>query len=161
MSQTTTQIWRPSAARRVVLEGFAPVPRGAAQAVPPALSWPAKDPADVLDYEVDIAAAIAGHEHDAIIGVSVQPTPSGAGHLAVGAIATDGPVAAMWLSGGQPGTTYRVQVTVTTASGRVVGRAVALPVLALAEAALPSGVLQTGGGATITDQNGNPILLGG
>ncbi len=48
----------------------------------------------------------------------------------------------------------------TTASGRTLGRAVALPVLALAEAEVPSGTLQTGGGQIITDQNGNPILLG-
>jgi len=157
----TTQLWRPSSARRVALDGFAPVPRGASQATPPAPAWPAKDPADVLDYEVDISAAIAGHPHDAITGVSVAPSPTGPGHLAVGAIATDGPIAAMWLSGGQAGTTYRVQVTVTTASGRVLGRAVALPVLALAEAQAASLTLQTGGGATVTDENGNPILLGG
>lgn len=157
----TTQIWRPSSARRVALDGFAPVPRGASQAVPPAPAWPAKDPADVLDYEVDILAAIAGHPHDAITGVSVVPSPTGPGHLGVGAIATDGPVAAMWLSGGQAGTTYKVQVTITTASGRVLGRAIALPVLALAQAAPAAGTLVTGGGATVTDQNGNPILLGG
>ena len=56
----TTQIWRPSNARRVALDGFAPVPRGASQSVPPAPAWPAKDPADVLDYEVDISAANSG-----------------------------------------------------------------------------------------------------
>jgi hypothetical protein len=54
-----------------------------------------------------------------------------------------------------------VQVTITTASGRVLGRAIALPVLALAQAAPAAGTLLTGDGATITDQNGNPILLGG
>jgi hypothetical protein len=36
-----------------------------------------------------------------------------------------------------------------------------LPVLALAAQAPPSGALQTPGGATITDEDGNPILIGG
>jgi hypothetical protein len=70
-------------------------------------------------------------------------------------------VAVVWLSGGQAGTTYRLQVTVTTESGRVLGRSVALPVLALAAQAPPAGALQSGGGAIITDENGNPILIGG
>ncbi len=161
MSDTVTKLWRPSSARRVVLDGFAPVPRGAGQAVPPPLSWPAKDPADVLDYEFDISAALAGHEHDAVAAVTVQASPAGAGHLVVGEIAADGPVVVVWLSGGQAGTSYLVQLGVTTASGRVLGRAVALPVQGLASAAAPVGTLQTAGGLVVTDQNGNPILLGG
>lgn len=161
MSETLPRVWRPSTARRVVLDGFAPVPRGTSQMAPPLLAWPAKDPADVLDYELDITAAVAGHESDGIAAVSVLPTPAGAGHLVVGEIAADGRVAVVWLSGGQAGTTYRLQVTVTTTSGRVLGRAVALPVLALAAQAPPSGVLQTPGGSIITDEDGNPILIGG
>ena len=43
----------------------------------------------------------------------------------------------------------------------VIGRWVALPVLALAAQAPPVGALQTPGGATITDEDGNPILIGG
>ena len=165
MSETLARVWRPSTARRVVLDGFAPVPRGTypspGQPTPPLLAWPAKDPADVLDYELDITAAVAGHEADRIEAVTVIPTPAGAGHLVVGEIAADGRVAVVWLSGGQAGTTYRLQLTVTTASGRVLGRAVALPVLALAAQAPPAGALQTPGGATITDEDGNPILIGG
>ncbi len=161
MSETLPRVWRPSSARRVVLDGFAPVPRGTSQMAPPLLAWPAKDPADVLDYELDITAAVAGHEADSIAAVSVLPSPAGAGHLQVGEIAADGRVAVMWLSGGQAGTTYRLQITVTTASGRVLGRAVALPVLPLAAQAAPTGALQTPGGAIITDEDGNPILIGG
>lgn len=159
MSETLARVWRPSTARRVVLDGFAPVPRGTSQPTPPLLAWPAKDPADVLDYELDITAAVSGHETDRIEAVTVIPTPAGAGHLVVGEIAADGRVAVVWLSGGQAGTTYRLQLTVTTASGRVLGRAVALPVLAAQ--APPTGALQTPGGATITDEDGNPILIGG
>ena len=161
MSETITRVWRPSTARRVVLDGFAPVPRGTSLANPPLLSWPAKDPADVLDYEFDISAAVAGHPGDSIAAVAVVPSPAGAGHLLVGNIAADGRVAVVWLSGGQAGTTYRLQVTVTTTSGRVLGRAVALPVLALAAQGVPAGALQAGGGAVITDAEGNPILIGG
>jgi len=161
MSDSVSQVWRPSTARRVVLDGFAPVPRGASQATPPPLSWPAKDPADVLDYEFDISAALAGNERDAVVSVAVEPSPAGGGHLTVGEVSVDGPVVVVWLSGGQAGTTYLVQLTATTTSGRVLGRAVALPVLGLAASAAPVGSLQTAGGLTITDQNGNPILLGG
>jgi hypothetical protein len=161
MSETLTKVWRPSNARRVVLDGFAPVPRGTGQSTPPLLSWPAKDPSDVLDYEFDITAAVAGHEGDAISGIEIAVSPAGSAHLQVGDIAADGRVAVVWLSGGQAGTTYRLQVTVTTASGRVLGRAVALPVLALAAQAPPAGALQEGGGAIITDAFGNPILIGG
>jgi len=161
MSGTISRVWRPSTARRVVLDGFAPVPRGTSLSTPPLLSWPAKDPADVLDYELDISAALTGHESDAIAAVAVSPSPAGSGHLVVGDIVADGRVAVVWLSGGQAGTTYRLQVTLTTTSGRVLGRAVALPVLALAAQQTPSGVLQANGGALITDENGNPILIGG
>ncbi len=161
MSETITRVWRPSTARRVVLDGFAPVPRGTSQTNPPLLSWPAKGPADVLDYEFDITAALAGHESDGIADVSVVSSPAGSAHLAVGDIAADGRIAVVWLSGGQAGTTYRLQITVTTTSGRVLGRAVALPVLALAAQQPPAGALQAGGGAVITDEDGNPILIGG
>ena len=161
MSATITRVWRPSTARRVVLDGFAPVPRGTSLSSPPLLSWPAKDPADVLDYEFDISAALAGHESDAIAAVAITPSPAGSGHLQVGSIAADGRIAVVWLSGGQAGTTYRLQVSVTTTSGRVLGRAVALPVLALAAQQVPSGALLANGGAVITDQAGNPILIGG
>lgn len=161
MSETITRVWHPSLARRVVLDGFAPVPRGASLSTPPLLSWPAKDPADVLDYVFDISAAVAGHPADAIAAVEVVPSPAGAGHLTVGEIAVDGRMAVVWLSGGQAGTTYRLQVTITTESGRVLGRAVALPVLALAAQSAPAGALQTPLGAVITDEDGNPILIGG
>ena len=159
MSQTT-QIWRPSSARRVVLDGFTPVPRGTSPFTPPPLVWPAKDPADVLDYEFDITAAVAGNANDGIASVTVAVTPDGAGHLTVGPISADGPVAVLWIAGGQAAQTYVLQITIVTTNGRTLGRAVLLPVLALASAAVPAGALVTGGGQTITDQNGNPILLG-
>ncbi len=153
-------IWRPSGARRVSLDGFSPTPRGSDTAAASVLRWPVKDPADVLDYEVDIASAIIGNQGDGIAGVSVAITPNATGDLAVNSIATDGTTAVIWFSAGVAGTTYVVQVTVSTNSGRVLHRAVLLPVQALAATSIPASALTTGAGAVVTDQGGNPILLG-
>ncbi|MCW3476551.1 phage fiber-tail adaptor protein [Limobrevibacterium gyesilva] len=159
MSTTTatTHVWRPSSARRLVLDGFVPVPRGTLPAPPAALAWPAKDPSDVLDYAFDISAALAGNEGDAIASVDVAVTP---GDLVVGSVAADGARVVLWLSGGQAGVVYSVQMTMATLSGRTVARTVLLPVLALAQAAVPALALTTQEGAAITDENGNPILVG-
>ena len=120
----TTHLWRPSCARRLVLDGFVPVPRGTLPSALPSLAWPAKDPADVLDYEFDISAALAGNAGDAIASVAVTVSPNAAGDLAVSGIAADGAVAVLWLSGGQAGTVYTVQLTIATLSGRTIARTV-------------------------------------
>jgi hypothetical protein len=156
----TTHIWRPSNARCLAIDGFAPVPRGTAPAAPVPLAWPAKDPGDVLDYQLDFAAALAGNAGDAIAGLNVSVTPGGTGDLAVRSAAADGALAVLWLAGGQAGTVYTVQVAATTLSGRVIARAVFLPVLSLTTPVAPSAALLTEQGAIVTDQNGNPILLG-
>ena len=153
-------VWRPSGSRRVALDGFSPSPRGGSAAATNVLSWPTKDPSDVLDYEVDIAAAIAGNLGDGISGVSVTITPNAIGDLAVNNIATDGTTAVIWFSAGLAGTTYVVQMTISTNTGRVLHRAVLLPVQALAATIVPASALTTGEGAVVTDQGGNPILLG-
>lgn len=160
VSSTVTHMWRPSTARRVVLDGFAPVPRGVAQSAPAPLSWPAKDPSDVLDYEFDVSSALVGNEGDAIANVSASVTPNGTGDLAINSVSLDGAVAVFWMSGGHAGTTYVVAVSVTTNSGRTIGRVVLLPVLSLANATVTAGALTTNLGAVVTDQGGNPILLG-
>jgi hypothetical protein len=157
---TTLHVWRPSSARRVALDGFVPVPRGTLPTTPPPLTWPAKDPSDVLDYEFDFSPALIGNEGDALANVTAMVSPNATGDLAVNSIAADGAVAVFWLSGGQAGTIYSVQVTVTTQNGRSIGRAVLLPVLALATAQVPSASLTTEQGSVITDQTGNPILIG-
>ncbi len=163
MSNTTsssTRVWRPSTARRVVLDGFAPVPRGTIPSVPAALSWPAKDPSDVLDYEFDIAAAVVGNAGDGIAAINAAVTPNGSGDLVLNSIAADGTNAVFWFAGGHAGTVYVVQITVTTLGGRVIGRSVLLPVLPLAAVTAPATALTTEQGAVITDQSGNPILIG-
>jgi hypothetical protein len=161
MPTVAPQIIRPSSARRVVLDGFVPTPLGSLATAPAALSWPAKDPGDVLDYEFDIAPALAGNDKDTIATLDVTIQPSATGDLTLASSAADGSVAVLWLAGGQAGTVYSVQVTIGTAAGRTIGRAIFLPVLALVSAAPPDSALTTADGAAVTDQSGNAITVGG
>lgn len=161
MPTVAARVMRPSNARRVVLDGFVPVPRGSLAVAPSPLSWPAKDPDDVLDYELDISAALAGHDSDSIASIDVVIAPSGDNELTLRSSAADGAVAVLWFAGGSVGTVYSVQVTIGTAAGRTIGRAIYLPVLALVSAAAPASGLTTANGAVLTDQAGNPILIGG
>lgn len=157
------RIVTPSSARRVVLDGFLPVPRGSTPGpvLPPV--WPAKDPGDILDYEVDASAAVLDSDGDAIATVTATVLP--AGEVVVGATATMGQVAVLWLSGGVAGTTYTVHVVLGTAGGRTLARAVLLPVLALAAPPVSPGVggvsLTTLAGVVVTDGQGAPILVAG
>jgi hypothetical protein len=144
-----------------VLDGFVPVPRGTVPTTPAPLAWPAKDPADVLDYEFDISAALLGNKGDLIATLDATVTPNAPGDLALISMAADGALAVFWFGQGQIGTIYVVQITITTQSGRTISRAVLLPVQALASASAPSEVLTTDTGTIMTDQNGNPILIGG
>lgn len=160
MPTPATHAWRPSTARSVVLDGFVPVPRGVVPAAPAALVWPAKDPGDVLDYEFDVRAALVGNGGDSISTIDVVITPSNAGDLVLNSAAADGGVVVLWLALGQPGTTYTVQVTVGTANGRTINRSILLPVQALAAPPVPTAVLTTDTSSVVTDQNGNPILVG-
>ena len=156
MSTPVAHIWRPSIARRVVLDGFVPVPRGVSNN-PSILVWPAKDPADVLDYELDITAALAGNDTDTIATVDVVTAPT---DLICTTTAADGNLVILWLSAGTAGLTYSVRVTVGTSGGRSIARAIQLPVQSLANSAPPATSLTNGAGAVITDQNGNHILIG-
>jgi hypothetical protein len=157
---TTTHVWRPSSSRRIVLDGFLPVPRGTVPAPPLLLSWPAKDPSDVLDYQFNVTDALLGNEGDAIASITAAVSPSAAGDLVLNSSAADGATAVFWFAGGQAGTIYTVQIIIVTTNGRTIGRSVLLPVLSLTGATPPATGLLTNLGAIVTDQNGNPILLG-
>lgn len=161
MPTVAPHVWRPSGARRAVLDGFVPLPRGTISTTPAPLAWPAKDPADILDYELDVSAALLGNGGDSIATLDVAITPNATGDLVLTSMGADGAIAVFWFSQGVVGTTYTAQVTIGTASGRTLSRAVLLPVQALASAAPPSNALTTDTGAIVTDQNGNPILIGG
>ena len=157
MPTTATYSWIPSTARVVYVDGFGCVPRGTLQIAPPSLVWPAKDPSDTLDYVFYISFALAGNSGDAIATLDVAISPSNPGDLALNSSSADGDQAILWLSAGFAGTTYAVTVTVSTNSGRVIGRTVTLPVIQLTAPPIASNDITDQTGAPITDQNQQPI----
>jgi hypothetical protein len=163
MSGTTVlpaHVYRPSTARLVVLDGFVPVPRGAVAAPPVMPSWPVKDPADVLDYAVDVSAAVAGDDGDAVVNVSVVTAPDATGDLTLNSAAMDGSLVVLWFGAGLSGTIYTATLAITLSSGRVVSRSIALPVYSLSGPSPTSTVLVTDTGQDMTDNGGNPIVVG-
>lgn len=158
MPTIVARVWRPSSARRILLDEFVPVARGATATAPPMLAWPIKDPADVLDYQLDISPALIGNDGDTISTLDVQITPSMPGDLSLASSAADGTSAVLWLSAGQPNTVYSVSVSIGTTNGRNIHRTITLPVVALSIASNPTTALQTDSGFPITDQNGSPVL---
>lgn len=162
------QIWRPSAVRVLNLEAAVPTVRGT-PAQPP-LVWPAKDPDDMLDYQLDLGAALfgggqpnacGGSGTDAIATLDVSIYPDEPGDLTLASSAADGTRCIVWLRDGQPGTTYIVTFRVSTHAGRVISRSVRLPVLALSNPRNIRSALLTDDGHTITDESGQPILIEG
>ena len=79
MATSAVHVYRPSAARVLVLDGFVPGVRGATPMAQAPLAWPAKDPADVLDYQFDIAPALSGHDGDAVATLDVAISPASPG----------------------------------------------------------------------------------
>ena len=161
MATTATHVWRPSAARVLVVDGFVAGPRGVPARAAATPTWPAKDPADVLDYQFGIAPAFSGNDGDAIATLDVAISPAEAGGLSLASAAADGARAVLWLQGGMAGTTYAVTLSLGTQAGRALSRTVLLPVLALASAPATPATLTTDAGDALTDANGNALLLGG
>ena len=157
MPTPATHVWRPSSARTLVLDSFVPVPRGTSAVAPATLSWPIKDPADVLDYQFDISPAVLGNDADGIATLDVTIAPVSTGALTLTGATADGTVAVLWLAGGQPGVTYTVTLIIGTTSGRTIVRDVLLPVLALSSPGPASTTLTDASGAPITDQNNAPL----
>ena len=160
MATTANHVWRPSAARILVMDEFVPGPRGVPATAAATPTWPAKDPADVLDYQFDIAPALTGNDGDAVATMDVAITPANPGDLSLSSAAADGSRAVLWLQGGQAGTTYLVTLTLGTQAGRTLSRSVALPVLSLSAVTTSMAVLTTDSGETLTDDAGNALLLG-
>jgi hypothetical protein len=157
MPTTAAHVWRPSAARTITLDTFVPVPRGTTAAAPAPLSWPLKDPGDVLDYQFDIAPALIGNDGDGIATLDVSINPSATGDLSLNSMAADGARAVLWLASGQAGTTYDVTLSIGTEAGRTISRTVLLPVVALATPSAAPAVLTNESGSPLTDSNGNPV----
>jgi hypothetical protein len=142
----------------LTIDSFVPVPRGSTATAPLPLSWPSKDPGDILDYQLDIEPAVDGNKGDTINSVDIEVDPSQPGDLSVDNITADGYKIVIWLSGGQAGTTYNVTVKATLASGRTLQRSMLLPVIALSLPSFPLNALETTTQDPLTDQNGNPIV---
>jgi hypothetical protein len=142
----------------LTIDSFVPVPRGSTATAPLPLSWPSKDPGDILDYQLDIEPAVDGNKGDTINSVDIEVDPSQPGDLSVDNITADGYKIVIWLSGGQAGTTYNVTVKAILASGRTLQRSMLLPVIALSLPSFPLNALETTTQDPLTDQNGNPIV---
>jgi hypothetical protein len=158
MATLVSHIWKPSKSRTITIDSFVPVPRGTTATAPTMLSWPSKDPGDILDYQLDIEPALIGNEGDAIESVDVEIDPSQPGDLALDYVAADGYRIVIWFSSGQAGVTYNVTVLTALASGRTLQRTLLLPVLALSAPFVPENAIQTTTLDPITDENGNPIV---
>ena len=161
MGTTVSHVWRPSSSRVIVVDGFVPGPRGVPLRPSQPLHWPPKDPADILDYQFDIAPALTGNDGDAISTLDVIITPSDPGDLSLASAAADGSRAVLWLQGGQAGTTYTVTLTLGTQAGRNLSRSVLLPVVALAAQSGSDMLLTTETGSALVDDSGNALELSG
>ena len=159
MATTAGHVWRPSASRVLVLDGFVPGPRGVPARPTSPLRWPPKDPADILDYQFDIGPAFVGNDGDAIATLDVFITPSDAGDLVLVSAAADGSRAVLWLQAGRAGIAYNVTLTIGTDAGRTLSRSILLPVVAYAASAATSQPLTLEDGSSLVDADGNALIL--
>lgn len=157
MTTPASHLWRPSNARYVQIDGFVSTPRGPQIPPPKALAWPPKDPGDTLDYVFDISPALTANPGDTISTLDVTVSPNNPGDATLASSSADGPRAVLWLTGGQPLTTYMVTVSITTTGGRTLARSIALPVVSLASVPAPADALTTPTGQALTDPTGTPL----
>ena len=158
MATLVNHLWKPSKARTLIIDSFVPVPRGSAAIAPAPLGWPAKDPGDILDYQLSIEPALTGNTGDSIESVDIDIRPNEAGDLSLNNISADGCYVVLWLAAGQAGTTYVVTAKIALASGRTLQRSILLPVINLSVPSIPANAIQTALGDPLVDQDGNPIL---
>lgn len=157
MPTLVSHVWKPSQSRRIKLDGFVPVPRGSSSFTITPLSWPAKDPGDVLDYMIDVEPAVIGNEGDCILSADVSASPNEPGDISINNVTVDGNKLIIWISSGQAATTYSVTVKTGFASGRILQRTILLPVTAMSAVQTTADAIQTSLRDPLTDQNGNPI----
>lgn len=74
-----------------------------------------KRPADVLDFDVDYEDWLT--DDDTITTVTTSVSPSG--ELVVDSVQVSNPDVKVWVSGGNNGSTYDIEVTAATTGGRV------------------------------------------
>jgi len=74
-----------------------------------------KRPADVLDFDITYEDWLT--DDDTITTVTTSVSPSG--ELAVDSVQVSNPEVKVWVSGGENGSTYDIEVTAATTGGRV------------------------------------------
>lgn len=94
-----------------------------------ALTWPAKDPDEVLDYQVDWTDKLAGDT----IATSAFTVVS-AGGVVIDSQSNTTALSKVWLSGGTTGATAILQCRIATAGGRTFEETIALPIQSSADA---------------------------
>jgi hypothetical protein len=83
----------------------------------PPWCWPMAEPDDVLDYSIDITAALADVA-DALDTVTLAVSPWGAGELVASQLIVAGGVITGWLGPGLAGRNYIVRIEGLTVAGR-------------------------------------------
>jgi hypothetical protein len=107
----------------------------------------------------DITPALTANPGDGIATLDITLSPNNPGDLVLASSSADGLRAVLWLSGGQPLTTYTVTINITTSGGRTLARSIALPVIALASVPAPASALTTPTGQALTDPTGTPLTI--
>lgn len=84
--------------------------------------WSYKDPGATLDYSIDWTAWLK-------VGDSMaSSTWSGQDGITLGTSSLDGSIATIWLSGGTPGSSYKITNRVQSSGGRVDERTIVINV---------------------------------
>lgn len=89
-----------------------------------ALTWPSKDPDEILDYDLDWTDRLAGDT----IATSAWTLADGVG-LTVGTISNTTRITKVWLSGGTLAASYTLLNRITTAGGRTMDQSVKIKIV--------------------------------
>lgn len=84
------------------------------------LSWPSKDPGELLDYQIDWSALLDGDTIDSSSFAVLS------GSVVIDSSSIDNVTTTVWLSGGTLNETCTVENTIETAVGRIFQQSVRL-----------------------------------
>lgn len=76
-----------------------------------------KQPIEVLDYDIDYTAWLAGNDEIESVVATVTPESGMSADLVL--IVDAKTKVKLWMHGGSAGTTYTAEITITTTDGRV------------------------------------------
>jgi hypothetical protein len=89
--------------------------------------WPVSEPADNLDYYLDITAAL-DDVADEVDHVTVAVAPSGDGEISIGSVEYDQGIVTVWASGGVLGRLYTFNLKIYCLSNRQFSFFIELPI---------------------------------